>query len=75
MNTPTHVKTKITRHEWVIGHDHLPSTYNRDFHDGILVAERQMKELGVDLSYDDAYQVRSGDGGQIVLFVDIEEDN
>lgn len=72
MNTPNHIITKVTKHEWVIGESDSPTTA-RDMRDGILCAQRDMQELGVDTSYDDAYMVRAGDGGEIILFVEVED--
>lgn len=72
MNTPTKTTTTIVRHAWTIGEESQPTTA-RDLSDGIFSAQRDMEALGVDLSYDDSYYVRAGDGGEIVLYVDIEE--
>lgn len=73
MITPEHRKVTVTRHEWMIGDENSEYGVARTLADGILMAEKKMKELGVDLSYDDAYRFRAGNGGSIVLYVEIEE--
>jgi hypothetical protein len=71
MNLPHKKEILIIRHEWVIGDEYSEKTTARDLQDGVRSAENDMKALGVDLSYDNAYHMRAGDGGQIVLFVEI----
>lgn len=73
MNTPVRTETRITRYEWTIGEESEPTTA-RDLNDGIFVAQKEMQDLGVDLGSDDCYYARAGDGGQIILYVDIENE-
>lgn len=72
MNTPRHLVTNITRHEWIIGDSGSPTTA-RDLSDGIHTATAAMMALGLDLSHDDAYMVRAGDGGEVILYADVVE--
>lgn len=72
MDGPRHTTTTVTRHEWVIGRED-GATDAKTFTYGINQAQREMKELGVDLAFDDCYRVRAGDGGQVILFVEVEE--
>jgi hypothetical protein len=75
MNTPDHKVTTVSKHEWIIGKEDHPTTF-KDLHDGIWFAQNEMTDnLGIDLSHDDAYHVRAGEGGQIILFVEIESKN
>jgi hypothetical protein len=71
---PKHTVSTTKRHEWAIGDDGEPSSIARTLRDGIFFAQKAMTELGLDVEYDDAFNWRAGDGGQIILFVDIEED-
>ena len=61
-----------TRHEWVIGEPERNGVDAKTFGLGMATAQREMQELGVDLSYDNAYRVRGEEDGTIVLFVEIE---
>lgn len=70
MNHPQHKVSTVEHHEWVIGEEGTPTTA-KDFYDGIYLARNQMEKLGVILSFDDAFFVKAGDGGQVILFVDI----
>jgi hypothetical protein len=72
---PKHTVTTIKRHEWTIGADYSESSIARTLRDGLHFAQKEMEELGVNVEYDDAFEWRAGDGGQIVLFVDVEEDD
>ena len=74
VNTAQHKVTKIFHHEWIIGDEYEASTTAKDLHDGIWSAENEMRDMGIDLSYDDAYHFRAGDGGQIILFLDRKSD-
>jgi hypothetical protein len=69
--TPRHVVKKLERHEWIIGDGDGPVTA-REFRDGIYFAHMEMEELGIDVSYDDAYEV-TADGYEIVISVTKEE--
>lgn len=73
MHMPKKVETHIIRHEWVIGKEDLPTTA-RDLRDGILLAERDMAELGIDLECDDAYTTTPSDGHQVTLSVEVGSD-
>lgn len=73
MYTPKHVTKTVTRHEWIIGDEYEEHMTARDLADGIFSAERDMKELGIDTSYDDAYMVRVGDGAEVILYVDVKK--
>lgn len=70
MNNPRHTVKDITRHEWVIGEGDRATTA-RDLKDGIALAEHDMAELGVNLNFDDAYRVRGGDCGEVILYVEL----
>lgn len=67
-----HKVKKIVHHEWTIGDESTPLTY-KDLHDGIFLAQEEMKRLGVNLDWDDAYHVKAGDGYEVILYVDIKE--
>ena len=69
---PTKREIVTTRHEWVIGVESR-STDAKDFAYGVHCAEKDMDSLGVNLSFDDAYHVRAGDGGEVILFVDVAD--
>lgn len=63
----------IERHEWVVGTESEPADA-KTFGFAMSSIHGEMAELGVDLSYDDAYHVRAGDGGEVVFYVDIKRD-
>lgn len=69
---PKHRKIRTTRYEWVIGNEDGP-TDAKNFRFGLHDVYNQMNALGVDLEYDDSFHVRAGEGGEVVLFIDIEE--
>lgn len=70
-SVPKHTTTTFTRHEWIIG-EGTEHCIARDLRDGIYFAEQEMTKLGVDTSYDDAYNVRAGDGGEVILYVAVK---
>lgn len=70
--SPKHTSKHIVRHEWAIGSDSDEFSYADALRDGIRFAQIEMENLGVDLETGDAFKWRAGDGGQIVLYVDIE---
>ena len=57
MDTPTHRAYNKRVHEWAIG---VPCDA-KTFAYNVEMIRRQMEELGVDLSYDDAYRVTTVD--------------
>lgn len=62
---PKHVVKTLERHEWIIGDGDGPMTA-RMLRDGLYFAQQEMENMGVDISYDDAYMVIA-DGYQIIL--------
>ena len=73
-DTPKHRTKTVTRHEWTIG-DGKQEIDAKEFRYGVFIATKAMKDLGIDVEFDDAYKVRVGDGAEVVLFIDIEEDD
>jgi hypothetical protein len=65
-------KTK-TIHEWVIGSEYADN-YARTLRDGILFAERAIAQFK-DTSKDDAYKWKTNDEGQLIIYIEIEEDS
>jgi hypothetical protein len=65
---------KTTRHEWVIGVDSEP-TDAKNFRFGLHTAYEEMSKLGVNLEFDDSFHVRAGEGGEVILFIDVERDS
>lgn len=72
-DVPVHRKVKKVTHEWVIGQADRP-TDAKTFRFGLHHVTTEMEELGIDLEYDDAYYVRAGDGGEIILFTEIKKE-
>lgn len=71
-NVPSKEVIKTKRVEWTIGESDGP-TDAKDFRFGLHHIYKEMENLGVDLTYDDAFYVRAGDGGEIILYVEIEK--
>jgi len=67
---PHHRVITVEKHEWVIGDGERELTA-RQLRDGIFFAQKEMEELGIDVSYDDAYHVRTGDN-EVILYVEKE---
>lgn len=74
MDIPKKVVKKKMVYEWIIGKESRP-TSKRTFLDGIDFATREMNTI-VDLTFDDAYHVRAGDGGEIIIYCEtVEKEN
>lgn len=69
---PVYKKSTMTRHEWVIGDGNGPITAG-ELRYGIISAQEDMKNLGIDVGYYDSYHVIA-DGYEIVLRMDVEDD-
>lgn len=72
-DVPKKTEKVITRHSWTIGSESEPVDA-KNFEYGIQSAKRGMADLGVDLSFDNAYYVTVGEGSEVILYVDIEAD-
>jgi hypothetical protein len=71
MNTPTRKEVHFTRYEWVIGVEEHP-TSARDLQAGIICAQQDMESMGLSLDSDDCYWVRAGEGGEIIIFREVQ---
>lgn len=73
-NIPQYRTTEVETHSWTIGHAYGP-TDAKEFRFGLHYVYQEMEKLGVDLSFDDAFRVTAGDGGEIIFSVTIEKRN
>lgn len=69
---PKHEIKTVKRHKWIIGDGDGPLTA-RQLRDGIFFAQKEMEEMNIDISYDDAYTVIA-EGYQIELVVEVEDE-
>jgi hypothetical protein len=65
--------TSKTRHEWVIGREDQ-DTDAKNFRFGLHDTYKEMEALGVNLENDDAFHVTAGDGGEVILYVALDEE-
>jgi hypothetical protein len=72
-DVPYYNKTTVTRHNWVVGDEDAVSSNARVLTDGIFFARQKMEELGLDSNSDDCFKWRSGEGAQIIIWVDVED--
>lgn len=69
MDLPRHKESTIVRHEWIIGTE-SEHTDAKTFRMGIHHAQNEMDNLGVHTENDDAFKVRAGEGGEVILYLD-----
>jgi hypothetical protein len=68
-NVPTKKVNTTARISWTIGQEDRP-TDAKDFRFGLQYIYAEMQKLGVDRGLDDAFFVKAGDGGEIIVYVD-----
>lgn len=69
---PKREEVTITRHQWTIGSDDQP-TDAKNFRYGLHAIYTALKEIEeINLENDDAFFVVGGDGGQVIIYVDVE---
>jgi hypothetical protein len=71
---PKHSVSFTARHEWTIGTEERPADA-KNFEYGLHSIKGMMKDLGFSLEHDDAYHVRAGDGGEVIVYAEREVPN